>query len=235
MIKELELMDVKLEICYHSFKGERVKTLMLSFAGPRSVLSSMEGYKRAKAVCNTCAPEELWGILHTGEFRSRILRDLKLKSGSAVMLLTGADVEKYGAAIERYRDLAVCTIATAGVKTNAMRAGVDRASTIESNGRFERVGTINIAVFTDASLSKGAMVNSIITATEGKVIALQDLAVKSCYSDNPATGTGTDSIVVVSGKGARMRFAGGHTILGELIARTVSGAVKEAIKRGEIA
>lgn len=232
---ELEPMDAALEICYHSFKGKKVKTLLLSFAEPRSGLSSLEGFKRAKAVCNTCAPESLWSDLHRREFRSKILRDLKLKADSTIMLSTGVDVEKFGIAVERYEELWICTVATAGVNTNAMRPGVDKASTIEKNGRFDQAGTINAVIFTNASLSRAAMAGSIITATEGKVIALQDLIVRSCYSDSPATGTGTDSVVVLSGKGALMKYAGGHTKLGELIARTVTGAVKEAIKRGETA
>lgn len=233
MKMELELMDVKLEICHHSFKRKAIKTLLLTFSEPRSTLSSIEGYKGAKAVCNTSAPEALWGILHKREFRSRILKDLKLKPDSAVMLSTGVDVEKYGIALECYRDMAVCTIATAGIKTNAMRAGVDKASTFERTGRFERVGTINAVIITNMCLIEGAMAGSIITATEGKVIALQELDIRSCYSDSPATGTGTDSVVVIYGEGAKARYAGGHTRLGEFIARTVTCAVKEAIRRSE--
>lgn len=230
---EQEFEAAKLEICQHSFKGAGIKTLLLSFSEPRLTLSSREGFKKAKAICNTCAPKAIWGHLHESEFRSQVLRDLKLKASSTAMLSTGADVEKYGIAFECFRDLKVCAIATAGVKTNAMRAGVDKASTFERNGRFERahVGTINTVIFTNASLARSAMVGAVITATEGKVIALQDLNIRSCYSDSPATGTGTDSVVLVSGKGFKMAYAGGHTVLGEFIAKTVTIAVKEAIER----
>jgi adenosylcobinamide amidohydrolase len=63
-----------------------------------------------------------------------------------------------------------------------------------------------------------------------KVIALEDLDIRSSY--NPqirATGTGTDNAIIVSGEGPRIDYLGGHSKMGELVARAVTSAVKEAI------
>jgi iron complex transport system substrate-binding protein len=77
------------------------------------------------------------------------------------------------------------------------------------------------------------MNRAVISATEAKTAALQDLDIRS--KENPrlygATGTGTDNIVVVSGTGRIIDNAGGHSKMGELIARAVYAGVQEAIAR----
>lgn len=64
---------------------------------------------------------------------------------------------------------------------------------------------------------RAKIVRAIITATEAKTAALQDLKVPSTYSPEVlATGTGTD-------------FTGGHSKMGELIGRAVYRAVREGL------
>ena len=55
--------------------------------------------------------------------------------------------------------------------------------------------------------------------------------VGSRYSENPATGTGTDSTVIVCDPKSPLYFrsAGKHNKLGELIGKTVKEAVKKAL------
>ena len=106
---------------------------------------------------------------------------------------------------------------------------------MERDGKFENApGTINIILLTNATLSDGAMARAIITATEAKTAALQDLDVRSTFTNqNQATGTGTDNIIVVSGKGLGkpLGSTGGHTKMGELIAVSTKIAVTEAIRK----
>ncbi|MBR9986561.1 MAG: adenosylcobinamide amidohydrolase, partial [Desulfosarcina sp.] len=73
--------------------------------------------------------------------------------------------------------------------------------------------TINIIVLANMRLTPRAMNRAIISATEAKTAALQDLDIRSSYTPmtNPATGTGTDNIIVVQGDGTRIDNAGGHT------------------------
>jgi adenosylcobinamide amidohydrolase len=75
------------------------------------------------------------------------------------------------------------------------------------------------------------MTRAIISATEAKTAALMDLDIRSSYSSSlhQATGTGTDNIIVVRGTGIEIDNTGGHSKLGELIAKAVYQGVREAI------
>jgi adenosylcobinamide amidohydrolase len=135
---------------------------------------------------------------------------------------------------QEFRELQVIAVCTGGVETNAGRVG-DPAAVYEMDGAYERVGvqepvahgTINTLCFINRELTPGAMVHCVMTATEAKTAALQELAVNSRYSDGLATGTGTDQIGVASrlGTGIPLTGAGKHSVLGELIGRTVHDAV----------
>ncbi len=137
-----------------------------------------------------------------------------------------------------YRGIEVIAVCTGGVEANAGRAG-DPACVYEEEGIFERItvhesiehGTINTLLFINRELTPGAMVRTVMTATEAKTAALQELAVNSRYSDGLATGTGTDQIGVASrlGTGIPLTGAGKHCVLGELIGKTVHDAVRETL------
>ena len=72
---------------------------------------------------------------------------------------------------------------------------------------------------------------TIMTATEAKSAALQELAVNSRYSDGLSTGTGTDQIAVAAMQTDEtpLTSAGKHAKLGELIGRAVKAAVKKTL------
>ena len=222
------------KIFHHAFRGIPVKTLVIDFRGKRLTLSSRRGFKKVRFVCNNSNPRELWDFIHDPEnmkiYVDEVLSQLGISYDDCIILFTGVDMDDVALAEEKFEDLTVYAFVTAGVDSNAMRIGVDRAATIERDGRFERLKTINTILITNASLSEGAMVQSIVTATEAKAIALQDLDVRSSYNPGlQATGTGTDNIVIVSGDGPRISYVGGHTKMGEMMARAVTRATKEAI------
>jgi adenosylcobinamide hydrolase len=183
-------------------------------------------------VGNHSNPPPLWEFVHQNydAYITKIFSDLNLSSARTAMLLTGADVDNLVVEKKEYQKFKVFAVVTAGIKSNAQRIGVDRARSLEREGRFETLGTINIIVLTNASLSEGAMARGMITLTEAKVIALEDLDIRSSY--NPeirATGTGTDNAIIVSGGGPSISYLGGHSKMGELMAKAVTSAVKEAI------
>jgi len=129
---------------------------------------------------------------------------------------------------EEYREFKVFALVTAGIKSNAQRIGVNRAGSLEREGVFETLGTINVIVLTNASLSEGALARGIITLTKAEVITLEDLDIRSSY--NPEIrGTGTDNAITVSGEGSRINYLSGHSKMGELMVMAVASAVKEAI------
>ncbi|MGD0232869.1 MAG: adenosylcobinamide amidohydrolase [Syntrophorhabdales bacterium] len=136
---------------------------------------------------------------------------------------------------ERFRDLVVLAACTGGVEGNAGRAG-DPATVYEHDGIYEQVsaegpvldGTINTILLVNRELTPGAMVCAVMTATEAKAAVMQELAINSRYSNGLATGTGTDQIAVAARlhTGAPLSGAGKHTVLGELIGKTVHDAIK---------
>lgn len=147
---------------------------------------------------------------------------------------TAANMHAAGMAHERFRDLEVVAVVTAGVETNAGRAG-DPAAYHEEDGRYvhaPHAGTIVTMLCISRELRPGALVEAVTMATEAKTATLQELNVPSCYSDGLATGTGTDQIAIAARlDGAPLTGAGKHTRLGELIARSVQTALREALAR----
>lgn len=229
----LDLEKTSAKIINHTYRNAAVKTLAISFADEREILSTREGFKSVKAVCNCYVPPSLWDFMHKSSdvYSAEVAGMLGLNTDVVGLLFTGVDMDYVTLRKEEFEDFKVYAFVTAGVKSNALRIGTDKATRLERNGKFERLGTINTIILSNASFSHGAMARSIITATEAKIIALQDLDVRSSYTpaENQASGTGTDNIIVVSGKGPVVGYAGGHTKMGELIATAVTSATKKAL------
>jgi adenosylcobinamide amidohydrolase len=197
----------------------------------------MDGFREISFACNNYAPPQLWKWLHEPGNREaylrELLKELGLRPEDGACLSTGVDMDNVVVKTMEHSGLWVTSFATAGVRTNAMRAGLDEARCVEEAGKFtcrDREGTINIILLTNAKLTTGAMARALITITEAKVAALQDLDVRSSYNPKTqATGTGTDNAVIISGWGPLITYTGGHSKIGELMAKTVYEAVKEAI------
>ncbi|XUX00132.1 MAG: adenosylcobinamide amidohydrolase [Dehalogenimonas sp.] len=229
------------EILTHKAWDTEANTLVINFEGSRLSLSGENGYRRVKLVCNSYMPKSLCDHLHFGGLSyDKYLRDLTLEIGQLYsvspkhisFLSTGVTMEDVVESYSCFEDIWVKTWVTAGFKHNAMRIGVDKSLGVEKNGHYKECGTINIIVATNAKLSLATMASSFITITEAKGVALQDLRIHS--SLNPklqATGTGTDQIMVVSGDEFRCRYVGGHTKLGELMAKTVISACTTACQK----
>jgi adenosylcobinamide amidohydrolase len=204
------------------------KTLIIRFKSPQRVLSSLSGWhNNITAAGNHYSSPPSWPLLHDmglDASNARIVKLYGLDAGTAAFLYTGADMDKLAYARAESDGMTVGALVTAGVNSNAMRASVDTGAYVEH-------GTINIILLTNRRLTPAAMTRALITATEAKTAALEDLDIRSSYSGKAATGTGTDNILVVSGSGTRASMTGGHTKLGELIAKAAYQAVSDAIKK----
>ena len=156
--------------------------------------------------------------------RARIYKVLNKNKNKSSFLFTGADMDNMSVTRKEFKQLKVIALVTAGVKGNAVRMSKDK-------GNFYGSGTINIILLTNTRLSPRAMTRAIISATEAKTAALADMDIRSTYSPgyNQATGTGTDNMILIEGRGVPIDNTGGHTKMGELIAKAVYGGVKEAI------
>ena len=179
------------------------------------------------------------------QYRKAIAQRYSLPFQRCATLGTAANMNNAAICHETYSDLEVVAVCTAGVERNAGRAG-DPSSYYEPQARSEcakdeaeitdkksaapSAGTINAMIFINRELTPGAMVTAVITATEAKSAALQELEVPSRYSEGLATGTGTDQIAVAAKIGGEaIAYAGKHSKLGELIGRTVHDAVIQAL------
>ena len=131
-----------------------------------------------------------------------------------------------------FRDLTVTAVVTGGIDSNGMHPG-DPASYYEEDGNYEMLspGTINIFLFINQNLTDAAMSRALMLCGESKAAAVSQLLLGSCYSEEIATGSGTDGIVIASNlDGTRtLTDASGHSKLGELIGKSVKSAVKQAL------
>ena len=234
------LEDQPLQLDYAYVKQARVVThrvndsvyrsLDVRFREPQRILSTFEGERtQVHGVGNTYTPmaASLGHMAYgTDKAKTAIARNLGYAEQNFATMMTGADMRNLAQRTEVYQDLKVTALATAGVRGNAMRMSRD-------SGLYFSHGTINIMVMTNRKLSGNAMARAIITATEAKSAALLDLDIRSSYTglDHRATGTGTDNVTIVQGEGPVAGYSGGHTKLGELIAKAVHAAVTEAISR----
>lgn len=113
--------------------------------------------------------------------------------------------------------LLCCT--TSGTR-NAARAGLTR----ETFSAYEPV-TINTVVLVDGQMTEAAIVNAVITATEAKAAALQQLGIVEKANGQPATGTTTDAVVI--GVSQRPEWQAVHAYAG--VATTIGCAIGEAV------
>ena len=215
------------------------KSIVLVFSGSRKVLSTSlynGGYHEDfEAVfnrdmtqgsgmpCESFAPTYVESMKIVAE---RLGLAPELTSGMG----TAAHMENASIVSRSYKELTVTAIVTGGVETNGGRVG-DPASYYKTAEK--KCGTINIMLVIDADLPPGILARALVTCTEAKTAALQELMAPSRYSTGLATGSGTDQTIVIANSESPLFFegAGKHSKLGELIGLAVMAAVKEALKK----
>lgn len=211
--------------------------LLLSFPAPRPVLSTAlwgGGFRRVRWALNQkltgywAAPGDFPGGSPEAYLRGALARAGCAPEESCAFL-TSAKMERYRHAVREDRGLAVEVVATGGVEKTAARAG-DPPLYREEDGQFFPAGTINLMVLVRASLPAYAMVRALLTVTEGKTAALQDLGIAGAVTGRPATGTATDGVMLFADDGApRLTDAGTFCLLGSLLAGTVHEAVTRCL------
>lgn len=222
--------------------SREAKVLTIELNGAAMVLSTSHlngGYRdNIRYLFNFCevfdSPDdrcEMRAATNEGHLIS-IAGELNLEPEVTTGLSTAAHMKHARPHTAYYRDFSVTAIATAGIDVNGSRVG-DPACWHEKDGIpvFEEPGTINIILLIDADLTEGAMARALVTCSEAKVAALQEVQAPSLYSSGLATGSGTDGTIVVcnSASPTRLTSAGHHSKLGEYIGRVVGEAMREAL------
>ncbi|MEG1547273.1 MAG: adenosylcobinamide amidohydrolase [Clostridia bacterium] len=218
----------------------RDKAIVVSFAAARRVLSTapLGGGLREDLICVFNQDCKLEGVEDTplkaatySGHMAVIADELGLDPALSCGLSTAADMCNAAIVSNTYLDTSVTAIVTAGIDINGSRVG-DPALWHESCGEFYPAsGTINILLFINASLTPDTLVRSLITCTEAKTAALQELLAPSLFSNGIATGSGTDGTAIICDPSSPVKLtcAGQHCKLGELVGRTTISAVKEAL------
>lgn len=189
---------------------------------PLTVLSSAivgSGFRRVRHILNAHVDKDYNSINPKADLRS-LARRCGV-DGPFVGLLTAVYLRKARLAFFEEDGLSVGALVTTGV-SNAASAGVTQPYRSQA-------GTINIILLLDANLTRSAMLNAFITATEAKTAVIQARDIRTPDGDL-ATGTSTDTVTVATtGKGKPQNYAGSVTTVGWLIARAIRQALGESL------
>lgn len=202
--------------------SETPSVIHVRSASPLTVLSSAivgSGFRRVCHILNAHVDKDYNSTNPKADLRS-LARRCGV-DGQFVGLLTAVYLRKARLAFFEDGDLSVGALITAGVG-NAASAGITQPYRPQT-------GTINIILLLDANLTRGAMLNAFITATEAKTAVFQSRNIRTPDGDL-ATGTSTDTITIAAtGKGSSQNYAGSVTTLGWLIARAVRQVLGESL------
>jgi adenosylcobinamide amidohydrolase len=169
-------------------------------------------------------------------YHRSVCAELSLDPATAAVMGTAANMIYAAHESCVFENIQVDAIVTAGVESNATCAG-DPAQWIETPRGWSKLaqaaGTINTMVVINEPVMPEAMVRSLVTIVEGKSAALMELGVSSRYSNDLATGTGTDQVCVAAPI-AHDRYAyqstGPHSKLGELLGIAARAATRNALR-----
>ena len=211
----------------HRFRIQRQgKWLIARFPEPHVVLS-WAVVRGGKTQTDTIAwyrvtKDELKPPVDPKEFLKRRLAEASIPKAAG--LLTSADLDLYGENETTREGISVRSLATVGVH-NSLRVG-------DPPRAAELVGTINLLCQISHPLSKEAFVEALSIATEARTAALLESGIPSVETGKPATGTGTDCIVMAAPhKGDALRYVGKHTLPGHLIGTSVLEAVRSGLHK----
>lgn len=158
----------------------------------------------------------------------RYARELGIEAPLAGMM-TAASMKSLRFQLIQDEQMTLACVVTAGIE-NARRSG-DPCDGDFSHRQLTQAGTINIVLISNAAFAPAASIEALMVATEAKTAVCYDLRVKSPVSGAPATGTGTDSICLLSGNSEldALEYCGKHTRMGEWIGRATYAAVRESV------
>lgn len=177
------------------------------------------------------APDELTEDLDPRAYLENKLADRGLDE--CVGLLTSRRAGVYHDVTAREERVSARCICTVGL-SNALRAGDPPAAAALS--------TINAVCFVSVPLSGAARLEALCVLAEARTLAVREAAIASTASGQPASGTGTDCLVIacappVPAGDRRDRrdapapavYAGTHTRIGSVIGRSALAAIGEGI------
>lgn len=199
--------------------------------GQQEGLRYLVNHQSCEATSHLARHEVIANLGQEG-YHDLVCTEMGLAPAEVAMMGTAANMNYAAVVTTGDAGIEVTAVVTAGVQGNACCAG-DPAAWREGEKGWEKIGgTINTMLLINRPLSEGALARSVVTMTEAKSTALQRLAVRSLYSNDPATGTGTDQFTIAAALNGKPKLtsASPHVKLGELIGCAVRDATLEALR-----
>ena len=158
----------------------------------------------------------------------RALCEARLRAAgleSAVGLLTSGQLARHRQASAAADGVEAHALVTVGL-SNALRVGDAPGA-----NAVAPVGTINLLCAVSVPLSEEAALEALSIAVEARTAAVLEARHPSRRSGAPATGTGTDCVVLAWPEpfAPPAVFAGKHTALGHVIGRAVGDCVRAGV------
>ena len=148
-----------------------------------------------------------------------------LRAPHAIGLLTARDVRRHEVESATCAGVEATCVATVGLG-NLLAVGDPIAPAASP------VGTINLVCRVSVGLTEEALLEASAIAAEARTAAVLAAHLPSPLSGRPATGTGTDCIVLAAPPATRPeRYAGKHTACGAAIGAATFGAVARGVAR----
>jgi len=215
--------------------AHRVITTSACIGGMSLSVRHLVNHQSCEAKDHTDRYQQI-STLGSDGYHKSVCTELTLNPETTAVMGTAANMIYAAHELDLYSDLRVDAIVTAGVEGNACCAG-DPAQWEETSGGWIKLppvaGTINTMVIVNQLLRPEALVRALMTITEAKTAALMELGVASRYSQDLATGTGTDQIClanVIDPAKYAYASASPHTKLGELLGVVVRRATRNALR-----
>jgi adenosylcobinamide amidohydrolase len=203
---------------------ERPRILVARFAAPHRILSwaiARGGRASGNAVAFVQVDDA--ELAPPADARAVLLSRLAAAGvPDAVGLLTSRDVSARVLAGAAAAGVEASCLATVGLG-NALRAGDPAVGA--------HPGTINLLCQVSAPLAEEALVEALAIAVEARTAAVLEAGVRSVATGAPATGTGTDCVVIAAPEGApALPYAGKHTAAGQAVGAAVLAAVARGVR-----
>ncbi|HET7629444.1 MAG TPA: heme ABC transporter ATP-binding protein [Bacillales bacterium] len=188
-----------------------------------AVVGSGSGWKRCFVNRSVAAD---YADMHPSAEMKHWLLKRGLSPSESVAMMTSADLRHMAVRSYSGDGFSLFCLVTAGVGD-----AVDVSQAFEHPLQPFKPGTINGWIFVDGVLSEEAFIQAVMTATEAKTKALQQLRVFDSVTNTIATGTATDSLAVAaSQRGMSFPYAGTATTIGKAIASVFYECAVQAIE-----
>ncbi len=139
----------------------------------------------------------------------------------AVAMMTSRDLTHVHTATAESEGIRAEAVATVGL-SNALRVG-------DPPG-FAPLGTINLLIRLSAPLTDAALVEAICVVAEARTAAVSAASWPSRRTGEPATGTGTDCIVVAAPlSGEPLPWCGKHTAAGSALGQAALSVIRDGV------